>query len=83
MSILYCFPVIASCLSKVDFNLPHVHLASSFRVTIRILPRLWQQKIRVPWLSRNVVCMILSSAILTQYQHVTDRKTHTQTQAHS
>jgi len=34
----------------------------------------------VSGLSRGVVCMILSLAILIQYRRVTDRNTHTDTQ---
>jgi len=37
------------------------------------------RKTKVPGLSRGVVCVILSLAVLIQYQRVTHRQTHTQT----
>ena len=37
------------------------------------------QKIRVPWLSCGLVCVNLSLAVLTQYLHVTDTKTDSET----
>jgi len=39
--------------------------------------KFWRQKARVPVLSRGVVCVILRSAVLIQYQCVTDRHTDT------
>ena len=34
----------------------------------------WRQNIKVPGISRSVVCAILRLAVLTQYRRVTDRQ---------
>jgi len=39
----------------------------------------WRQKIRVPGLSRSVVCVILRLAVMIQYRCVTHRQTHRHT----
>jgi len=41
----------------------------------------WRPKTKLPGLSRGVVCVILSLAVLIQYRRVTDRQTHTHTNA--
>ena len=46
---------------------------------VAISPIFWHQKTRVPGLSYGVVCVILRSAVLIQYRHVTDRQTDGQT----
>jgi len=48
---------------------------------VRISPRLWCLKTRVPELSCGVVSRILRLAVLTQYRRVTDGQTdkHTKT----
>jgi len=38
---------------------------------------LWRQKTRVPGLSRGVVCVILSLAVLAEYRLVTDGQSDT------
>jgi len=43
----------------------------------------WCQKTRVPGLSRGVVCVILSLALLIQYRRVTDRQTDTHIHTHT
>jgi len=67
-----------SYLSKVaDCNLPHLHLAPQFGVTLfEFRGDLWHQKTRVPELSCGVACVILCLAVLIQYRRVTDRRTH-------
>ena len=42
----------------------------------------WRQKTKVPGLSRGVVCVILSLAVLIQYRRVTHIHTQTDTQTH-
>jgi len=52
VSILYCFSVIISYLTKItNFNLPHLHLAPSLRVTLlEFRQYLWHQNTRFPGL---------------------------------
>jgi len=72
---MYHFQVIASYLSKVAyFNLLHLHLASQLGVAAFLcLPDLLYRKTRVPSLSCEIVCMILSLAVLIQHsQRVTE-----------
>ena len=82
-SILYRSRDTASYLSKfTDFTLSHLYLAPPLSVTpFEFRKDFWLQKTRVPGLSCEVVCMILSVAILTQYRLVTDGRTdrHTTT----
>jgi len=61
----------------VVFEREWVSLSANFRGH-RGLPTndCWQQKTKVPGLSRGTVCVILCLAILTQYQRVTDTQTH-------
>jgi len=74
-SILYCFWVIASYLSKVTYFIPpHLHLVPPLRVTLfKFRWVLWHQKTRVPMLSCSVAFTILRVTILRQYRHVTDK----------
>ena len=72
-------------LSKfADFILPHLNLAPPLRVTpFEFRKDVWQQKTGVAGLSCDVVCVILSVAILIQCRLVTgtqtDRRTHRHT----
>ena len=80
-SILYGFRVTARYLSKVAyFDLSHLHLSPQFGVTLfEFCLDLWHQQTRVPVLLCGVVCVILITAVLIQYQSVanihTDRHT--------
>jgi len=68
------FRVVASYLSKVSFNLPHLHLVSLLGVTpFEFCQDLWHQKTRFPWLSCGVVCVMLCLAVLAEHWLVTDR----------
>jgi len=40
------------------------------------------RKLRVPGISCCIICVILCLAVLIQYQSVTDRHTHTETDRH-
>jgi len=69
-SILYCFRVIMSYLWKAaNFNIPNTCIWGSTGSDLELLQDLWHHKTRVLGLSRGVICMILSLAILIQYRH--------------
>jgi len=58
------------------FHLPHLHLPPSLGVTpFEFQDNLWNQKTRVPGLSRGAVYIIQCSAVLIQYQNMTDIQT--------
>ena len=72
VDVLYRFRDIASYLSKVaDFKPPHLHLVPP----VELRGDLWHEKTRVPLYTCGVVCVILSLAMLTQYQLLTDGRT--------
>ena len=81
-SILYSFREIASYLSKfAKFDLPHLHFAPPLGVTpFEFRKDFWQQKTRVPGLSRGILCVILHLTILADHRLVTG--TDTQTDRH-
>jgi len=79
-----CLPYARTCYDQrmcqicADFKLPYLHLMSPLGVTPFELGRdLCCQKTRVPGVSRGIVRMIISLAVLIQYWYVTD--THTTT----
>jgi len=79
-SVLYCFRVITSCLSKVTYcNLPHLHLAPPVGVTpFEFCQELWHQKtIESLGYHLALFCMIVLLAIGRQYRHVTDTTAYT------
>ena len=58
------------------FHLPHLHLPPSLGVTpFEFQDNLWNQKTRVPGLSCGAVYIIQCSAVLIQYQNMTDIQT--------
>jgi len=66
---------------QVD-NLQHATVTVQFKMASTLFESrldLWRQKALVPGLSCGVLCVILSLAVLTQYQRVTDGHTHRQT----
>ena len=71
----------ASYLSKVaDFNPPHLHFGAPPEFTaVEFRGDFWRQKTRLPGLSSDVVCLILSLSVLAEHRLVADRHR----QAHS
>jgi len=76
--ILHCFWDIARCWLKIaDCNLPCLYVTPSLEVTlVEFCRNLWHQNTRVPVLSYNIVCIILSLAVLVEHRLVTDGQTH-------
>jgi len=69
----------------VDFNLPHLRLATSWGlIPFEFRRALWHQKARVPGLSCGIICVILCLAVLIQYQSVANKQIvrHTHRQTH-
>jgi len=79
-SILHRSQDTASYESKfVDITLSHLHLAPPLKVNpFEFRKDFWHQKTRVPGLSCDIVCVVLSVVILIQYRLVTDRQTRQQ-----
>jgi len=75
MSILVMLYCIADC------NLSHLYLVPQLGVTrLEFRRDFLRLKTRVPEPSYGVVCVILRSAVLVQYRHVTDGRTDTRWQ---
>jgi len=63
------------------FNLHHLHLAPLLAVTLfEFCRKFWQQKTRVPGLSRCTVCVILHLAVSVEHRLATDGQTDIQRQ---
>jgi len=62
------------------FNLPHLHLAPSFEVTLfEFCQDIWHQKTRMPGLLCGIVGMIARLAVSVEHRLVTDGQTDTTT----